>query len=859
MAYLWLALIVLAIAGMGAFVVRRLYRLADLGKGLDPLETVLITPMVGLMLAAALAFSLAAFGLYRLAPAVVLLTGSILALLTARRLPLRGLGGRLLLAVAALAALIVLYWPVADMARGGLDAGVYVNAAAILGRSGGIVVRDAGLLSLPSDLHNEFFLKLHPDRYLLHHMRFAGFYVLDGARGLVLPQLFHFYPALLGLAVSVSGTPVGLKLNALIGALAVAAYFLAARRVFDAATALLAASMLAISAVEIWFSRYTTTEITGQLLFFVALWAVASAHQTQPPRAQAALGVVGGAAMGEMLLLHPDFPFLLPVLICYGVGLRLTRSWRAWHWWFFGTTGLFAVALAGYIGVFAYPYVGDLYYHIIKAGRANWALVSALGLTGILAVLVADRAMPSLLGLAARQQQAVRYLFLGTGCLLAGLGLYAYMLRPGILEDALRGEWQVLWGYVGAPVDAGPATTFVRFGWYLSPLGVLTALAAFPVMVAQRPRWDRWFWLGFFVLYSLIFLEETYAKSHYIYTMRRYVPIVFPSFIVLIAFGITGLWRSRLSALAQRLAKAFSVALAVLMLTFFAFTDRAILAHWEWGGFSEKLQELATYFPPNAVILLSDGRDPPQTVATPLWSLYGLETYVLVRDEPDLGLIATQVDRWTREGRPVYALLGTNGGKLSLPNYSLQPLGEWHLDVKEFEQLFDQKPLNVYTVPFDMGIYKVAPESQRSQLAEVIMGRMEYDRLVSGFYDREEQNGQVFRWTAGKALLRLDPGFQPKRLKLLLSAGPPERPGKVEVLVALNGKQVSTLDVSKGGFRWYSVEVPTELQAGGGGPSQGSAQYILSLSSPTFTMSSLGLSHDGRRLGIQIAGVVVEP
>jgi hypothetical protein len=859
MAYLWLGLIVFSFVAVGNVAVQILRTFTDLSKGAGSLEIALIAPIVGLMTVALISFFMATTGLYRLAWATVPLLGAAAAILLGWKLRPRRLGLWVFGPLAALAMLTALYWPVADVSRGGLDAGVYVNAAALLNRYGGIVAVDRGLASLDSNLYNEFFLKLHPDRYLLHHLRFAGFYVLDGAKGLVLPQLFHFYPAILGLTVSVAGTPTGLKLNALIGAMAVGAFFLAVRRLFDSRTALIAASMLAISTVQIWFSRYTTTEVTGQLLFYTAIWAVAAAHQSGARDAQAALGAIGGVALGEMLLLHPDFPFIFPVLLCYGVGLRLTRSWRPWHWWFFGTAAVFTLGLVVYIALYAYPYVGDLYYHVIKAGRNNLLLLLSLSALSLLAVLALDRTMPALMRRVSKGETVLKYILLGIGFALTALGVYGYVVRPGILQEALAGNWTQLWSYVGAPVEPGPDTTFVRFGWYLSPLGILVALVTFPGVVAQKPRWERWFWLGFFLVYSLIFLEETYAKSHYIYTMRRYVPIVFPGFVSLVAFAVTTLWRSRSPLIKPGVLRIASVILAATIYAFFVYTARPIIGHWEWGGFSGKLGQLASYFPDNAVILFSDGRDPPQAVATPLWSFYGLETYVLVRDQPDLDLIDRQVREWYQQGRPVFALLGTNGGKLYLPSFSIVPLGEWQLNVKEFEQLFDQKPLNVYSVPFDLGIYRLVPLERSDQSRELKMGNMEYEHLVRGFYDRESREGRIFRWTDGQAVIRFSGELRASRVRLLMSAGPAERPQDVEVRISLDGRPISTVRVARGEFRWYAVDLPEAQVAGGQGLPKVPQSHLIGISSPTFTMSSLGLSHDGRRLGVQVASLVLDP
>jgi hypothetical protein len=82
----------------------------------------------------------------------------------------------------------------------------------------------------------------------------------------------------------------------------------------------------------------------------------------------------------------------------------------------------------------------------------------------------------------------------------------------------------------------------VRLGWYLSPLGIALAIAGLALMV-YRINSTSWLFLVIAALASLVFLRLTYGTSdqHYIYIMRRYVPHVYPAFVIGIAYAIARL------------------------------------------------------------------------------------------------------------------------------------------------------------------------------------------------------------------------------------------------------------------------------------------------------------------------------
>ena len=78
--------------------------------------------------------------------------------------------------------------------------------------------------------------------------------------------------------------------------------------------ALLAALLLAVNVIQVWFARYPVAEPMSQFLLFLGIWAFVLWEE----RGAAPLGLLAGAAFGLSLLVRID-----NVLIAVPLGLYL--------------------------------------------------------------------------------------------------------------------------------------------------------------------------------------------------------------------------------------------------------------------------------------------------------------------------------------------------------------------------------------------------------------------------------------------------------------------------------------------------------------------------------------------------------
>lgn len=811
----------------------------------------------------------------------------------------------------ALLALIVvaaaLFARPAEMLRGALDSGVYVNAGVALGRTGSIFQHDLLMRQLNDDTGEtrELVIYNNPDRYTLDRLRMSGFYIYDKQAALVLPQHYSLYPVWIGLLYTLFGVWGALYATPLLALLGVLAVYFFARRTLTPGAALLVLALLVVCPVTIWFARYPVSEILQQFLLFAGLFAFLRMVQLKGEpypaggvdradsdisRAEDAhetwaslWGTVAGLALGEIMLARPDFIFYLAPVPVYLLYWRLARKWWRPYTWFAATMGVMLAFYLLYFAVYSFGYTMDLYFNVIQDVRRLWGPLLAGVYLLVIAVALLDRLYLRVRPLWSRLESwSSRYRWVWAGGLaLAVLAYVAYQYgwapwQPNFRADSagnpIPQAFTTTWdSYIGAPVDQGSRYNLLRIGWYLSPLGIIAGTLGLLRWVWSKLSAATWLFFGALLVVSFAFVQETYTEAHYIYTMRRYVPIILPALIIGFAWFCQFFWsRLRPRALGYVVGWSFAVAL----LAFFIYTSRVIIPHVEEQGALNELSALAANFQGKSVVIFSNERDEPYVVATPLQYVFGVESFVLSPSYPGVNNNALEqaVVRWQKQGYTVWVMMGANGGKLRFPNFSLQEVGSWQWSVPELEQLYNQKPSNIFQAYLPFGIYKVVPAAPPPSLPfSVTMGQMDYQWLVGGFYtqEREQPTAPYWRWTSAQGIMRvpwpsqtggntLQGGKVTLRLRpeTPVAGRAPRRTQPLTVTLTLDNTPIGQVNLSIGSdFADYTVSAPPGLAKNGSDP----GYAILTIKSPTWSGADAGNPYDTRTLGVQVQAVRVSP
>jgi hypothetical protein len=306
-----------------------------------------------------------------------------------------------LLLSAILLLFVFLVTPPFETIIGVRDAGVYANAGFITARTGSLTFTDPLVAQIAADQQSpdpsladaarqaetNVLGVQNAQRFIATRLRAAGFFIDQGdlARGRVVPQGLHLFSAWIGLLAAFFGMHGGLLAPAVTGLLGVWSVALLGRRIAGPWVGLLAALFLALNAVQVWFSRYSTAETTAQFLVFAGLYAFTRAFGSStfhpqpstpnlPPSTFHAL--LAGLAFGQLALTRIEFFLVVGPLALYLIFMWLARRWTLLHTALLAGAGAMLLHAGLQIVLLARAYFFDTLF----ARLQDFALTAALAL-----------------------------------------------------------------------------------------------------------------------------------------------------------------------------------------------------------------------------------------------------------------------------------------------------------------------------------------------------------------------------------------------------------------------------------------------------------------------------------------------
>lgn len=344
----------------------------------------------------------------------------------------------------------------------------------------------------------------------------------------------HLLPAALGIAGWLGGPEALFRLNALVGALALLAFFGLARRFVGGGFALAAAAALAVSLPMLAFSRDAYTEPVTLLLLFGGLSMLWRAIGSNRPSHFLIAGFTLASAALARIDVYSALAVVLAVAAVFTASApRGQRAARA------GRTGalLGGMAVPGVLSYLDVTRLSSGYYHDLRG--------SIVGLMTVLAVVVGVGAVVVAV---VWSSPAVGRLFSAAACRwwsLAAAGavvaVFAVLASRPLWLTA-RGDCRSSVGALqqaaGEPVD--PCRTYAEhslswlawyYGWPVIVVGILGA--ALFVHHTVRTRDIRRLSVAAPVLGGCaLYLAIPNVSPDQIWAMRRYLPLVIPGLLM---------------------------------------------------------------------------------------------------------------------------------------------------------------------------------------------------------------------------------------------------------------------------------------------------------------------------------------
>nr|MDP9100979.1 hypothetical protein [Actinomycetota bacterium] len=456
--------------------------------------------------------------------------------------------------------------------------------------------------------------------------RFGGIWVRDQTAGTIVPQFYHLWPALLATAYDAGGLDGIRYIVPVAGVLAVLCMTALLRRAGNAvggkAAGIFAAGtgglLLATNMLEVWQSRFPTTEVLAEALYLGALLGVVVALQS---RWRPAAGLAG-LLVGVGWLNRADA--LLVVLLSLGIGAALfaTRRWDSRASWF--AAGLALVVPHALLQAY---HLAALYSEVngIPSLRRLGEVVGALL---VVAVVLRYVLGPVTRGTVRLMEGARSQRGLGV----AVTALFFGLIALGFLRPILFGA--DYFDYNNVHIRSYDEAIMRRLSWFFTLPGF--ALMGLGIAVVALRRWRAPLWAA--ILPTLI-LFPVYGFSarnstRLLWWTRRYVPTVMPGIVILMALTLAFafVWRFRGRA-PLRLAALMSVGALVWV---YVSQSLPLRHHDEWGGSFGVTSRLVAESGPKHGIYFWNPDEPcclgPMALfATPVWLQGGQLSVLLPR------------------------------------------------------------------------------------------------------------------------------------------------------------------------------------------------------------------------------------
>jgi hypothetical protein len=384
------------------------------------------------------------------------------------------------------------------------DPAIYNNAGRWLAGHGTLIVdRDVGPLA-----REPFFIGapgLH--EFPLGPLQFQG---------------AHFLPSLLAEARAIGGDALMFRTPALIGSVALLAFFVLASRVLRHPYAALGATTaLAFAMPQVFFARDAYSELPTQVLLFTGIWMLCD--RTVLTRAGAL--VVAGLSIGFIQATRIDALAIVaglpPVFaVAWYCTARPERKRLALH----AAACAIAVAVGVAVGYYDLRYRSTQYYSDLHTEYRQ--LVAVAAASAFLSVLVILLERP-LRALAARPwvPRAQRTAAIAGAGLVVTAGLFFWLVWPRL--HALGAK----------PDNATLHTRSVAWiGWYLGPVALALAIAGAALLVwalVTRLRWATVVATALLAPQAVLYLWRPSATADQVWVTRRLLVAAFPAAVLL--------------------------------------------------------------------------------------------------------------------------------------------------------------------------------------------------------------------------------------------------------------------------------------------------------------------------------------
>ena len=738
--------------------------------------------------------------------------------------------------------------------NGGRDHGIYVNTGIHIARTGGILYDDPQLAAAPvasrALLTNPLVAPFHslvPGPWS-EGQRLAGLTIRDAAKGIVVPHAFHLYPVWIAIFQAAGSVDVALWTTAVFNWLGLLAIYVTASHLLGKPVALLALGFLILNVSQVWFTHYPAAEIMVRFFF----WSGLAMFLIMLSCGGAYTAVLAGLCFGYLHLTKLDTFFWPPVLL-----FILGWFWLQQQWSRALTLFLITYFLIGVQAFFHAVYIATVYFfdqliRVLLPAFLAQPVATTIGeatYPGAILGRLIGRFWPPTLAILLSLILLLWLLHRYRPFLTPRLSWFNRLAQPGQIMLALGLGLLTL--YASLLHQIWPLAqlkelvpTFTMLGWYLSPLGLLLGTAGLMqfVVSSERPS-HRATWLLLLANILPLLLLGTGTFPDQFWAIRRFVPVVLPTFIL---FAAALIWQL-LPHMRQEWAKGLlPIALALIVLILFWQTTRPVLGVVEYNGFEGQLRQLHDSFEPESVLLFISS-DATNRVTLPLWTLFDQTVFAIEPEALTDEALATAVHQWQSENRLVYLLDSRQETPDTPPDLPLSYQRTENLTMPLMENRTDGIPQRAgrFLAVFDVYQFLVDDKMVAQTAVSLDVASGVDDAYLAGLYPPVRLGGLTpNRWTSGQVDLHFPTNERPLQLLLYMSNGRPPHLPPPELTIFAGDTLLDTITVTSR-RQIYTLPIPEDSVFGGE-----TADFHLQIT--PWIPAATGYNADQRELGVYL-------
>ena len=380
-------------------------------------------------------------------------------------------------------------------------------------------------------------------------------------------QFLHMFPATLAIGYSLAGLEGLLRVNAILGVFALGMMYLLAKKLFSEKTALLTGILLLVNPAQIWSARIPQSEILSQLILFLGIYLFVAGWEKEERKYSICAGILFAlSTFNRMDAYIIGVGILLTCIYGEYTGTKRSYIRYASGWYLVG-----GIASLWYGFTFSYQYYYD---HLGKR------LLAILLLNVLLVMLAVLAAVIRAVRIKKAKQWNLSEWIQTHGITIFTFAISAFILFAYILRPRLMVYFE----------NDGERLAMRQFCWYTTIVAIPLMLGAIWKMIRYNSKWEKYLlFLAIAMSNFVIYIFRPSISPDHIWMSRRWIFICIPTVLMLAAYGIELLFKSRVVMF-----RFVSSAFLIIMLVIPIGRDMVFLTEKMYDGMAEQYEIVAT-------------------------------------------------------------------------------------------------------------------------------------------------------------------------------------------------------------------------------------------------------------------------